>query len=136
MSYTDSIKFTLSNYAKFTGRASRQEWVYWFLTVLAINIVLSIINGATANDAGSSPFSWVQTLFSLAVLVPTWSVGFRRFHDQGKSGWWILLNIFLVIGTIIYIIMAVRPGEPGPNAHGPNPESPETGYAPQAPYQG
>ena len=40
---------------------------------------------------------------SLALAIPEISVGVRRLHDIGKSGWWMLI-IITGIGGILLII--------------------------------
>jgi uncharacterized membrane protein YhaH (DUF805 family) len=42
-------------------------------------------------DDPSENFSPTSDLFSLATLIPSLSLGWRRMHDIGKSGWWSLL---------------------------------------------
>jgi uncharacterized membrane protein YhaH (DUF805 family) len=44
----------------------------------------------------------------------------KRFHDRGKSGWWVLMAFVPAIGFVwILIELGMLPGDPGPNAHGP-----------------
>lgn len=117
----DSFKLTLSKYATFTGRATRQEWLTWTLMVFAINLVLGLLVGMTANADGISPLGWVQGLFGLAVMIPSLAVAVRRFHDTGKSGWLVLINLIPLVGWIIAIVMLLQPGQPGTNQYGPNP---------------
>ena len=68
-----------------------------------------------------------STIALLALLVPTISVGARRLHDIGKSGWWQLLILLPVVGFIILLFFWVRDGQAGQNLYGNNPKL-ATGY--------
>lgn len=127
MGFTDSIQHSFKKFADFSGRASKQEWMYFFLLYLAVGLVVSII---TRISDGAGAF---VSLLSLVLLVPMLAVSWRRFHDQGRSGLRTLIWLVPLVGWIIYIIWSIAPGEPGPNAHGPNPEGPGAGqsYGPQ-----
>ena len=62
-------------------------------------------------------FSFVYFLF----LLPTVAVTIRRFHDIGKSGWYILLP-FSIIGVIPYHYWTcIVKGEEGTNNYGGDP---------------
>jgi uncharacterized membrane protein YhaH (DUF805 family) len=61
-------------------------------------------------------------LYGLAVLIPSLAVGVRRLHDTGRSGWWLLIGIIPVIGTIILIVFLATEGQPDDNQYGPNPK--------------
>lgn len=63
-----------------------------------------------------------STIALMALLLPTLSVGARRLHDIGKSGWWQLLILLPVVGFIILLFFWVRDGQAGQNAHGNNPK--------------
>lgn len=102
----------LKKYAEFNGRARRKEFWMFAAINFGIAVVLSII------DAVLSLGSILPGLYYLAVLVPSLAVGFRRMHDIGKSGWWILL-------PIVNIIFAIQEGVAGPNEHGDDPKAAE-----------
>jgi uncharacterized membrane protein YhaH (DUF805 family) len=57
----------------------------------------------------------------LALLVPSIAVGVRRFHDQDKSGWFLLLALIPVVGGLIVLVFMCLPGTSGPNRFGPDP---------------
>ena len=61
-------------------------------------------------------------LYSLAVLLPGWAVFTRRMHDIGKSGWWWLIGLIPVVGTIVLFVFMCKDSEPNDNAYGPNPK--------------
>ena len=72
-------------------------------------------------------------IYQLAVLIPSLAVGARRLHDTGKSGWWQLLHLIPLVGTIVLIVFWATDGDPNPNQHGVNPKQ---GAMPgQQPYQ-
>ncbi|GAA4409577.1 DUF805 domain-containing protein [Quisquiliibacterium transsilvanicum] len=61
-------------------------------------------------------------LFVLAMLLPSLAVSVRRLHDIGRSGWWLLVSFIPLIGAIVLLVFALRDGDAGDNAYGPNPK--------------
>jgi uncharacterized membrane protein YhaH (DUF805 family) len=106
----------LKNYAGFSGRARRTEYWMFFLFNLIITIVLDVIGRVI--ELGTL----LGGIYGLAVLIPGLAVGVRRLHDTGRSGWWLLIGLVPVVGTIVLIVFLATEGEPGNNAHGPNPK--------------
>jgi uncharacterized membrane protein YhaH (DUF805 family) len=47
----------------------------------------------------------------------------RRMHDIGPSGWWVLVSFIPFIGWLIFLWLAARDGDAGPNAYGPDPKA-------------
>lgn len=97
----------LKNYAVFNGRAGRSEFWFFVLFNFVISVVLGIVGGLIG-------FSFLSSIYSLAVLVPSIAVGIRRMHDLGKSGWFILIPIY-------DIVLWATAGESGDNSYGPVP---------------
>ncbi len=102
----------LSNYAQFTGRARRAEYWNFALFNALISVPLSLFG------AFSEPVSWISTLYSLAVMIPSIAVGVRRMHDVGKSGWFLLIPIY-------NLILACTAGDEGENEYGADPKAVE-----------
>ena len=97
--FFEAIKVCLTKYVDGKGRASRSE--YWYFALFTF-----LIGVATGG------------LGDVLLLLPSITVAVRRLHDIGKSAWawlWILLP---VIGWIVLIVYAVRPGEPHVNNYG------------------
>jgi uncharacterized membrane protein YhaH (DUF805 family) len=101
----------LKKYADFNGRARRKEYWYFTLVSILISIVLTIIEM-------KMKVAHIDSLYSLAVLLPSIAVGVRRMHDVGKSGWFILIPIY-------NLILACTEGNKGTNEYGPDPKRPE-----------
>ena len=102
MDFGTAIKTCFSKYGTFDGQASKGEFWYWFLFALICGGVATIIDifiiGVPVESYG--PAYWI---ISLVLFLPTLSVGARRLHDVGKSGWWQLIGL-TVIGLIPLII--------------------------------
>lgn len=111
MNPAQSISSVFSQYFGFSGRACRSEYWWFFLFEFIAFFVLPLI-------------SWVLGLiFFAAVFVPALAVLVRRLHDTNRTGWWVLLSI-IPFGSIVLLIFAVLPGQPGQNKYGPNPLRP------------
>ena len=59
-------------------------------------------------------------IFTLATFLPIWADQVRLLHDIGKTGWWLLLALIPLIGTIILFFWMIRKGTDGSNAYGAN----------------
>lgn len=57
----------------------------------------------------------------LGTLVPTLAVQARRFHDQNKSGWLVLLNLIPYVGALIVLGFMFVGSDEGENRFGPAP---------------
>ena len=103
--YIDAFR----NYVNFNGRATRtQYWMFMLFNIIA-QIILAVVTLVL-------PFlSFLGTVYSLGVLLPSLAIGARRLHDTGRSAWWLLLLLVPFIGAIVLLIFYVLPGTPGAN---------------------
>ena len=102
MNFGQAISTCFSNYATFSGRASRPEFWWFFLFQILVSIAASLLGDVVAG------------LMSLAMLLPALAVGARRLHDIGKSGWWQLIML-TVIGLLLLIFWWVQPASGDPS---------------------
>ena len=124
MDFKTAVESVLkNNYANFNGRARRSEFWYYYLFTFALGVVLSIISGVLGGVAVlGTIIKIVVWLIDVALIIPGIAVGFRRLHDTGKSGLFILVNFIPLVGSIIYIVLCVQDSQPGENQYGPNPK--------------
>ena len=123
----ESVKRYVRKYADFTGRASRSE--YWWVALASTVVYLGLglvgaiagIPGATVHADGSSdpgpgffPFTILLALLFFATIVPNLSLGARRLHDVGLSGWLLLLVIVPYLGSLSLFVLSLL----GPKAGG------------------
>jgi uncharacterized membrane protein YhaH (DUF805 family) len=118
----------LKRYADFSGRSRRKEYWMFFLLNLIVAVVLNILLGGailSGNDGGAlgGVGALVIILYALATFIPGLAVTVRRFHDQEKSGWMVLLALVPLIGGLILIVFMCMEGTRGSNRYGPDPKS-------------
>jgi uncharacterized membrane protein YhaH (DUF805 family) len=119
----------------FNGRLNRAKfWLILIAADVAMFVLLGILMAATGGSMtmgadGSMPEMGGGVVGSLVALViilaAVWiglAVGVKRYHDRGKSGWWVLIALVPVVGGLWYLIeCGFLRGTVGPNAYGPDP---------------
>lgn len=98
-------------YRDIAGRSCRKEFFMFALFVITSIIVLA--------GAGMATLGAIFLLASLIVALP---LQIRRFHDQDRSGWFILLNLIPYIGWLIVLVFMLIDGTLGDNKFGPSPK--------------
>jgi uncharacterized membrane protein YhaH (DUF805 family) len=90
----------------FKGRTGRAGFWYFTLFQVLILFVLQIVSPTLAD------------LAVLITLVPTLAIWFRRLHDTGRSGLWLLAGLIPLVNLVL-IYYAVQAGKQEANAWGP-----------------
>lgn len=133
MTITESINTALRKYATFSGRATRSEYWWFYLTTFVVYLIsiklgnVEVGHGTTINILG---------VVLLALIVPTLAVTWRRLHDIGRSGtdyFFILIPIVGPILLIVWLATATRAegdrfGSPAPEPSAHHPGNPPLGY--------
>lgn len=99
MTFQESIKVCFSKYADFTGRASRSEYWWFVLFLMLVSVALSYVSPTAS------------ALFSIGTLLPAIAAATRRLHDTNRSGWWQLIVLVPLVGTIILIVFLAQEGK-------------------------
>jgi uncharacterized membrane protein YhaH (DUF805 family) len=121
MTFIAAVKKCLNNYAKFSGRAGRSEFWWFFLFNWLVQAVAAIIDFALfGTSEWDGPMSLITTL---GLLIPQLAVGARRLHDRNLSGWWQLVGIVPILGWILLIVWLILNGQDEENRFGPPPVS-------------
>lgn len=116
----DWKKFLLS----FDGRISRKAfWLFFVALIVIYSIAVSMVFGSVDLASGVAPSMPVWYWILVLVLIwPSLAVQAKRWHDQDRSAWWILVNLIPGIGGLITLIMCgFIAGTPGPNRFGTGP---------------
>lgn len=129
----DWMILPLKRYADFSGRSQRKEYwlfvLFQIVAVVLIGLVASVLFGAFDAETSSSLFPGltggfliVIGLAVLALFIPNLAVQVRRFHDQDKTGWLVLLGFIPYLGGVIVFVFMLLEGTKGPNRYGPDPK--------------
>ena len=112
-----------TNYANFNGRARRSEYWYYTLFTIIVELVLTVIQKLTSGvPVVGLIVNILIVIIGLALFIPGLALCFRRLHDTGRSGIWILIGLIPLIGEIILIVFFVQDSQPGDNKYGANPK--------------
>ncbi|USH01405.1 DUF805 domain-containing protein [Grimontia kaedaensis] len=109
--------YALRNFSDFSGRARRKEYWMFLLINIIIFILISIIQKAV-----HIPHVDIHMIYSLFIAIPAFAVSVRRLHDIGKSGWWALLALIPIVGSLVLLYFHTKDSEEGDNLYGSNPK--------------
>jgi uncharacterized membrane protein YhaH (DUF805 family) len=126
----------LKRYADFSGRSRRKEYWMYSLGIAIVYVLFFVVlfgvmglgADSTTGELGVAGSMFAGTagiaflVFILAIFIPSLAVQVRRFHDQDKSGWFVLLNLIPYVGGIVVLVMMCLEGTKGPNRFGPDPK--------------
>ena len=127
VTFIESISLFFKNYATFKGRSSRSAYWWWTLASVIIGLLLDVVDyfivGIEVVAANGGPIS---VIFSIATLVPSFAISFRRLQDVNVSGWWVFL-VFTIIGLIPVFYWTLKRGTEGENKFGADVEAGKMG---------
>lgn len=106
----------------FNGRVSRMY--YWITAAVFFGLYLIFMMPAMAlaagGDANLSPLTVLLMLPVMAFSI--WAglaVAIKRWHDRGKSGWWVLIGFIPIVGPIWALVeCGFLSGTAGVNQYG------------------
>jgi uncharacterized membrane protein YhaH (DUF805 family) len=82
------------------GRAGRQTWWLWGVAMpLALGLYLTVLLRVVGVSPGATEAS-----VNLLLLWPTLMISVKRWHDRGRSGWWVVVVLFPVVGWLWALI--------------------------------
>ncbi|MCV3263932.1 DUF805 domain-containing protein [Vibrio harveyi] len=111
------------NYSNFSGRARRQEYVWYFTLVnVLVNLVMGIIDRVIGSVMQMDNFGFFGVIYALFIMIPSIAVTVRRLHDSGRTGWWALIAFVPIIGVLVLLYFLIQDSEEGSNQYGANPK--------------
>ncbi|MCL4126764.1 UNVERIFIED_CONTAM: hypothetical protein GTU68_062305 [Idotea baltica] len=103
----------LKKYILFTGRSHREEFWTFFLVNIIISAIISTLGYLLGDHNG-----FATLIYNLMVFIPSIGVSVRRLHDTNHSGWWLLISLIPVVGTIVLLIFFLKKSDPTENSFG------------------
>ncbi|WP_371055016.1 DUF805 domain-containing protein [Rhodosalinus sp. K401] len=120
MGFSEAVRNCLGKYATFSGRARRPEYWWFFLFVMLGGLVARLVDGALFGfGTPQAPETRiVGPLFSLAMFLPLLAAGWRRMHDTGRPGWYLLIPMLISLAILFFagFGLAARMAGDGPGA--------------------
>lgn len=118
--FGEAVKRFYSQYAQFSGRASRSEYWWVFLYLAIISTVISVLGVTVGTSASGQPngigdaLSMLELLFAVVHIVPNLALGARRLHDTNRSGWFQLIALIPFLGVLVLLVLfALSPKREG-----------------------
>ena len=109
MGFTQAVKTCLGKYAVFAGRAQRSEYWWFFLFVVLVGVVFSLLDAVIfgVDPETGEPANVLNPIFHLATFLPMLAAGWRRLHDTGRPGWYLLLPLALSVVSMFVLFTGV-----------------------------
>ena len=116
MNFVNSIKSVFDQIFTIKGRAPRSEYWFFVLFIFLWNTAIGLFI-----ESGLYFLEYVNAFVTILFLIAHFTLSVRRLHDIDFSGWWVLLNLIPVLGTIVLFFFFIKKGTDGHNQFGPDP---------------
>ncbi len=114
MTFSESVSTCFKKYFVIQGRASKSEF-WWFQLLWSASFFIMFI------FEGSEPVTYFFYGIIVIIFIPLFTVGVRRLHDTGKSGFYYFWSLVPFIGSLIVLAFMLGDGTKGRNQYGDNP---------------
>ena len=114
MTFFESINTCFKKFFVIKGRASKSEFWWFQLLWSASFLIISIF------EVSDSVLYFFYGIIVI-IFIPLFTVGVRRLHDTGKSGFYYFWSLVPFIGSLIVLAFMLGDGTKGRNQYGDNP---------------
>ena len=115
----------LKKYYSFSGRARRKEfWCFVLVSTfswVALEAAETLAGSLKIALAPHIKIGVASLVYGLLLVCPFFAVTARRLHDINRSGWWQLVHLVPLLGTLVLLVFASEDSYPGENRYGKNP---------------
>ena len=103
------------------GRVSRSiYWKKYVIPIFFISIFFTVIDIKNGSFNASLGIGTYSSIIALLNIVPSISMGVKRCHDRGRTGWFLLLTIIPLLNIWVLIELYFLKGTSGRNEYGPD----------------
>lgn len=112
MGFAEAVRTCFRKYVTFSGRASRPEYWWFVLFVFLGSIAASMLDAAlfgtrfvevAPGQVQARSDGPLASIFSLVTFIPLLAAGWRRMHDSGRSGIYLLYPLIVMFGVMSFI---------------------------------
>jgi uncharacterized membrane protein YhaH (DUF805 family) len=102
-----------------SGRVARITYWNFVAFIFLLSLVFTMLDHA---GMISESMKTVLGFAMLPIVIVGIIIQIKRWHDRGKSGWWILINLIPIVGAFWTLIeCGFLKGTTGSNRFGPDP---------------
>lgn len=100
------------------GRIGRRTWWLWGVAaMLGLGLYATVLLRVAGVSAATT-----DMLVNLLLLWPALAISAKRWHDRGKSAWWVLIVLIPFVGWVWTLIEnGCLRGQAGTNRYGAEP---------------
>lgn len=101
------------------GRFGRLTfWAFFICLFALLGLIGFISESASFPQAANNVLGLLMFPFLIMGII----VQVKRWHDRNKSGWWVLISLIPIVGSLwILVECGFLKGTQGPNRFGPDP---------------
>jgi uncharacterized membrane protein YhaH (DUF805 family) len=117
----------ISKLFSFKGRIGRGTYWGFYLLFKFLAFIVGLFATLVSNNSSEAPIDFILNFIVLIsillFLIPYFWCGYavivKRWHDRDKSGWWALIGLIPLIGSLWqFIELGFLTGTDGPNKYG------------------
>lgn len=102
-----AYKQFFGGYFDFRGRTTRRDFVWVYICNFIISIILNVLH----SSLNANVMLFISAAWGILIFIPSLAMAVRRLRDAGLHWALLFINIIPVIGTIIFIVLILRPTE-------------------------
>ena len=109
MGFVEAVKAFIFKYVSFSGRAPRSEYWWFVLFVVLVSILIAILDTIIfgVDPTTGESIQIFNPIFQLAMFLPMLAAGWRRLHDTGRPGWYLLLPMSFSFLSMVMLFAGV-----------------------------
>ncbi len=100
-----------NEFLPFSGRATRLEFVMFLSVTVIVGLFFAYISVVYEAEK-------LFLAFCVIMILPSLSIQTRRLHDIGNSGWFQLITLIPVLGSLALLFFLFKEGDKGKNSYG------------------
>ena len=119
MFFIRSIVLTYIQCGNFGGRSGRWSIFFWVIYAYSVGFLTPIALRTLGASRGEFDFAGnIFLVWVLISLIPNYALIVRRLHDSNRSGWWLFVILFPVVGIIYFFYLMLFAVDKGDNKYG------------------
>ena len=65
----------------------------------------------SSGEIGANVVSLALLIFAIPYIIASLTISIRRLHDSDRSGWWLLVGLIPLAGSLILLVLFLMPSK-------------------------